>query len=741
MSRDGGTASGAAAPERPGSEGSLVLSGGGGVGTEPSVPPGRVRDAVPTRARTALSVALLAVLYLWVFPYHAQVNNPNENVRVYMTVAIVDDHTFAIDRVERDWGYVNDKATRNGKLYSSKAPGTSYLGVPAYWLLTRLTGRDSRPLTSERIAAHARPPLDRTVIVYVLRLWSNVLPALVFAWFWHRFLGRYTRVPALREAVFFSTMVGSLLFAYSEMFASHAHNAFATMGALMALQTVRERDREAIAMGAQPRIRAGLMFLAGLLGAAATMFEYPAALATFGVALLILATMVERRWWMALLAVALSVVAIKVVLSGNKKVALGFLVLAVASYSLTLTWRGVVRLVAAGLGGAIPTALTLFYHQRCFGDPFKPGYSYLENPQFHAETSQGFFGATRFSWEAALRLWFDPAFGLVPSTVIVLAAIFGMGSFFAWRFPKRVGTYVRAVLLVVVVVLAFKTGQALLAVKAGGWQSPATEQLSYLAYLVLALVALAAISLPPPVRSDLAFGATMFLICYALTRLIGMMNNWRGGWVVGPRYLATLVPLMGLFALVGLDAFAHGSLVRKRIATVFAGGATVHAMVVSGLPSAYFPHIPTEFVSPIFELFLPLLRAGYVPHNAGRYLFHWEGMKGMIPFFVVAGVVAWIVLRGEERRPVSALAHAMAGAAVTFVLLTPFAAVARYDSMGVTRWAMGIWEPRPVVTGPSVPDSKRDTPEALRERGRHLAKTGDAAAALEAFRRAAAMAR
>src|SRR4051794_30863954 len=103
--------------------------------------------AVPSYARTALAVACLALIYLWVFPYHSRVNNPNENVRVFMTVALVDDHTFAINRIEGDWGYTNDKAVRSGKLYSSKAPGTSYLGVPAYWLLTKITGRDSHPVT------------------------------------------------------------------------------------------------------------------------------------------------------------------------------------------------------------------------------------------------------------------------------------------------------------------------------------------------------------------------------------------------------------------------------------------------------------------------------------------------------------------------------------------------------------------------------------------------------------------
>ena len=142
--------------------------------------------------RTALSLLLLAVLYLWVFPFHDVVRNPNENVRVYMTVAIVDDRTFAINRIEGAWGYVNDKAVRLGRLYSSKAPGTSYLGVPFYWALTKLTRQDSHvravvapaPAVPGRPAPPApKPPIDRTRVMYVLRLFSNVLPARLFGWF------------------------------------------------------------------------------------------------------------------------------------------------------------------------------------------------------------------------------------------------------------------------------------------------------------------------------------------------------------------------------------------------------------------------------------------------------------------------------------------------------------------------------------------------------------------------------
>ena len=64
----------------------------------------------------------VAIAWLTPSPYFNNLNNPNENVRVYMTRSIVEFGTFAIDDVVAEWGYVNDKATYEGRLYPGKAP-------------------------------------------------------------------------------------------------------------------------------------------------------------------------------------------------------------------------------------------------------------------------------------------------------------------------------------------------------------------------------------------------------------------------------------------------------------------------------------------------------------------------------------------------------------------------------------------------------------------------------------------
>jgi len=317
----------------------------------------------------------------------------------------------------------------------------------------------------------------------------------------------------------------------------------------------------------------------------------------------------------------------------------------------------------------------------------------------------------------------------------------GFGSYFSRRPPKELKWPVRGAAAALVLFALAKTVTAVLAIKGANWQGPSVEQAVWAAWLVLALIALASVSLPKPIRADAGLGAAMLLVCFMLSKLIGTMNNWRGGWTVGPRYLATLTPIVGLAALVGLDAVSRLGVRWKRAATVFAAGATLHAFLMSGVPSAWFPHVPTEFGSPFFELFVPVVRDGYAPRNAGMYLFHWVGLKGMIPFFVATAIITLMILRGDERKPVPIVAHAMAGLAVMLVLLAPFAAAAKYDSMGVTRFVKSVWEPQLPVPQPPAPARPGapvpvETAAAMRERARRLAATGDENGAFELYRRA-----
>ena len=169
-----------------------------------------------TRAERRLVFAFFVLLfgiYTCVYPYITVVNNPNENVRTYMTMAIVENHTFRIDDIVTRQGWVNDMArapetkmkaadaiafcnqmTGPCHLYSVKAPAVSYLGVPIYWAFTRF----SHPPKLET------PPDERISWMrkstFVLRLFTIQLPCFLFLIWLERWLRRISGDVVLRLA-------------------------------------------------------------------------------------------------------------------------------------------------------------------------------------------------------------------------------------------------------------------------------------------------------------------------------------------------------------------------------------------------------------------------------------------------------------------------------------------------------------------------------------------------------------
>jgi hypothetical protein len=204
----------------------------------------------------ALALCLVGAAYLYVFPLQPVINNPNENVRFYMTAALVDHQTFAIDEVERAWGWVNDKARFGGHVYSVKAPGTSYLGVVPY------LGYRLFCLASNHVP-------NRHEALWACRVFASIVPTLFFLAFFARFLERRRISPIGRRAAFFSVALGSAFFAYAILFVSHtlaACSAFAALGILGYLDSYRSAGLEESPW---------LAGWAGFFAASVTMFEYP----------------------------------------------------------------------------------------------------------------------------------------------------------------------------------------------------------------------------------------------------------------------------------------------------------------------------------------------------------------------------------------------------------------------------------------------------------------------------------
>jgi hypothetical protein len=197
---------------------------------------------------------LVVVATLIVSPYFERLNNPNENVRIWATRAIVEHHVLDIDAVSREWGWVNDKAKTDRHLYSSKAPGVSFLGVPVLFVQTKLRA----------LCGWAAP--GKHEATFWLRLMAVKLPMAVFLWAFARYVERKTGSALARDLLVIALGLGTLLYPYGGMFVGHALAAAAAFSAFMLL----DRDR-----GAPARLSTrGALAAAGLLAGVSVILEY-----------------------------------------------------------------------------------------------------------------------------------------------------------------------------------------------------------------------------------------------------------------------------------------------------------------------------------------------------------------------------------------------------------------------------------------------------------------------------------
>jgi hypothetical protein len=82
------------------------------------------------------------------------------------------------------------------------------------------------------------------------------------------------------------------------------------------------------------------------------------------------------------------------------------------------------------------------------------------------------------------------------------------------------------------------------------------------------------------------------------------MVYWAGGWTVGQRHLTPVVPFLVAPAAALVD--------RSAIARVLAPGLAAASVMMTGIATVVFPHLPEWFKNPFHDLVLPLLREGCV---------------------------------------------------------------------------------------------------------------------------------
>jgi hypothetical protein len=227
-----------------------------------------VPAATETSLRRHAVWACVALAYLIVFPYFERLNNPNENVRIWMTRAIVAHGTLAIDGVEREWGEVSDRASDGVHRFSGKAPGASLLGVPVDFV-------------HYRVAKLFGAPPSKRATTWVLRVFTVALPLVFFLLIFARAAERETGSPVARDLLVLGLGLGTMMYPYGLGFVGHAQAAALLFGGFLCA-------------------RGGRLVAGGALAGLAVVFEYQALFAA--VALAGYVAFVHRRralWFLA----------------------------------------------------------------------------------------------------------------------------------------------------------------------------------------------------------------------------------------------------------------------------------------------------------------------------------------------------------------------------------------------------------------------------------------------------------
>jgi hypothetical protein len=320
----------------------------------------------------------IAVVMVYAFPHYPSIRSANELPRLYLVMAMADDHTFAIDKGVARWGATADVSPARGHQYSNKAPGSSMLAVPAYVALRGGT----------HLVAGREPTLGE--MMWTFRMWTGVIPTLLFLWLLWGFLARFTPDEGARRATIAIYGIGSMALTYSVLFISHQLSAVCIGAAWILCARVVDDPSTSLRAGwSNERWMLG----AGALAGAAPLVDYQALFAAVPIAIWVVIALVRKR-------------------------------------------RGFMPVVWAVAGAAVPIAILLLYHDACFGSPFKTGYAASETfAHFH---QKGFLGMDELRWKAFTGSTIAPDNGLFVFCPALLLALPGWWLMVRRRFEAHV---------------------------------------------------------------------------------------------------------------------------------------------------------------------------------------------------------------------------------------------------------------------------------------------------------------
>lgn len=194
------------------------------------------------------------------------------------------------------------------------------------------------------------------------------------------------------------------------------------------------------------------------------------------------------------------------------------------------------------------------------------------------------------------------------------------------------------------------------------------------------------------VMSLTAFAVVLYYIIFQITHAL-----WRGGWVIGPRYITPLVPFAAISGAIAIDVLKAEA---KAIATGIWGAAAAASIAATGLASSVAQGFPPELYNPLPEAVGPLLLHGFVPPN----LFQLAGIPGLwsaAPYFTALGIAVMLTLTTPLR--LDAPARSKVTAYALALLFLPLLAAIQWGRSGgdaqehgrAIRYLASVWEPNP----------------------------------------------
>lgn len=336
-----------------------------------------------------------------VFPYIRAVNNPNEYVRVFTVMSLVEEGTFRVDEQVATFGWVNDMAKVQGKddgkdhYYMVKAPGIIYPALPGYFVFSKIIA----PILGKKYpgvyGGHWQPTPGATVnpstqedklwwlrmATWAMRLSASQIPCFLFLLWFEKYLRDFTSDALIRYGAVAAAGLGTNYLAYTHMYASHSQYAAV---AFIAFATIEREAR--LSRGDILKMRPSKALLAGFCTSACVTLEYHALFMTVVMSLFAFFT-----FWRPFSAVLW--------ITGLRK------------YIPLGTSVNPTRLLAFAFGGLLNIPHMMYFHWTAYGNAFTPGHQKLETANFAAEHKMGLWGIMVPKWEHIAALAVDPGFG------------------------------------------------------------------------------------------------------------------------------------------------------------------------------------------------------------------------------------------------------------------------------------------------------------------------------------------